>query len=86
MKKHYWIVTGFLLLSVPVVSTVSYRVKNTRSSIVTISSINKSFGDYEDIYNSYLSNQNNKVRGELESVTYYAKEYAVSVINRRFVL
>lgn len=74
MKKHYWVVTGLLLMSVPVVSTVSKKLKNTKNNIVAISSFDFSLGSYEDIYDSYMENQNNKVKGELESVTYYAKK------------
>ena len=73
MKKHYWIITGFVLMSVPVVSTVGMRIRNNRNSMIVFPSINVSLGSYQDKFDSFIGNQNNKVCGELESVTYYAK-------------
>ena len=73
MKKHYWITTGLILVSIPVVSAVNIRVKNYRNSFVKFSTINLPKSDYEDLFDSIQINQDDKVKGELESVTYYAK-------------
>lgn len=74
MKKHYWIVTGFLLVSIPAVSAVSTRVKNVQNSIVNFSNLSLSISKYDDLVESYEENQNKKVKGELDKVTYYAKK------------
>ena len=73
MKKHYWITTGLILVSIPVVSAVNIRVRNLKTSFVKFSTINIPKSDFDDIFDSVQSNQNDKVKGELESVTYFAK-------------
>ena len=73
MKKHFWITTGLILVTVPVVSAVNFKVKNLKNSFVKFSTINISKSDFDNFEDSFQDNQNNKVKGELESVTYYAK-------------
>ena len=60
-------------MTVPVVSAVNFKVKNLKNSFVKFSTINISKSDFDNFEDSFQDNQNNKVKGELESVTYYAK-------------
>ena len=73
MKKHYWITTGLILVTIPVVSAVNIRTRNFRTSFVKFSTINIPRSDNESIFDSLQVNQNDKVKGELESVTYFAR-------------
>ena len=73
MKKHFWIVTGVLMISVPVVSTFSIKARNNRNSMIILPSLNISLGDNDDLFESIIEDTNQNVKGELESVTYYAK-------------
>ena len=74
MKKHYWITTGLILVSIPVASAVNIKTRNYRNSFVKFSTINLPKSDYEDMFDSIQINQDDKVKGVLESVTYFAKD------------
>ena len=73
MKKHYWITTGLILVTIPVVTAVNIRTRNFRTSFIKFSTINIPRSDNESIFDSLQVNQNDKVKGELESVTYFAR-------------
>ena len=73
MKKHIWITTGVLLISVPVVSTFSIKARSNRNSVIVVPSLHISLGDNDEIFESIIGDQNKNVKGELESVTYLAK-------------
>ena len=73
MKKHFWITTGVLLISVPVVTTFSIKARSNRNSMIVVPSLHVSLGDNDEIFESIIGNQNKNVKGELESVTYLAK-------------
>lgn len=73
MKKHFWITTGVLLVSVPVVTAFSIKARNNRNSMIVLPPLSISLDNNEDMFKSIIEEKNENVKGELEKVSYYAK-------------